>query len=96
MQKTERRDLVTCTECDGEGAVTTLGGPVDDTDGEPTLAELQEIEVECDRCGGRGTEYDGTGCPRCGAPSKDLSSTLMPSSAYKVNCPNCPWWELVG
>lgn len=91
------RSLVTCTECDGDGTVDTLGGPVDGYEGdEPEMTDLSVVEAECRRCGGRGTEYDGIGCPRCGAASDSLSSSLMPCSSYEQRCSNCGWSELVG
>lgn len=91
------KTLVECLKCEGEGVVTELVGdpdapPHEEADGMGEM--LTTEEVECDRCDGRGTEYEGAGCPRCGADG--LSSTLMPSSCYKQQCGECGWWELAG
>jgi hypothetical protein len=92
-----KQALVECTECGGDGTVETIGGEPDIEDGEePTMADFDTIQIECDRCGGRGTEYDGLGCPRCGAPEGALSSSLMPAGDYKQNCRECVWWTYVG
>ena len=94
---TVQRELVECTECGGDGVVQTIGGEPDVEDGEePTMADFDTVEVECDHCGGRGTEYDGLGCPRCGAAEDAISSSLMPSSTYKQSCSECGWWQYAG
>lgn len=91
-----KRELVECTECDGSGIETTLRNDPTTNTPPDTLDDIIETTVNCRRCGGRGTEFDGLGCPRCGADEDTLSSSLIPSGSYKQSCSDCPWWDSVG
>lgn len=86
--------MATCTNCIGSGRVEELSKVPDGFEGTPELSDLETQEVQCRRCGGDGFEYEGDCCPRCG--SENVSSSLMPSSAYKQNCSDCGWWTYVG
>lgn len=83
-----------CRECDGTGVVEEFGPVRDDFEGDaPDYSDLTVVEIECQRCVGRGAEHTD-GCPRCGGDLTDEG--VMPSSARRIACHNCGWWDLVG
>lgn len=93
----EEKELIECRECEGDGEVQVLASPDDGMpdDRPPKMSDLETAEVDCRRCGGRGTEYDGYGCPRCGSGQEAISDMTMPSGMIKQSCGSCPWWDLL-
>ncbi|WP_436348810.1 hypothetical protein [Natronorubrum sp. FCH18a] len=89
------RPLVECRDCEGTGTVQRLVGDPDIDEPTGTYDDLKAVDVDCDRCDGRGETYDAPGCPCCGA-SESLTSMLLPSGSYKQSCSKCPWSEVVG
>jgi ribosomal protein L40E len=89
----ETKSMQECQTCDGTGQEEYATVGEYDHSGPPEPEDWITETMECRRCGGRGTEYEAPGCPKCG--SNDLSSMTMPSSSLKQSCTECPWWEYV-
>ncbi|APX98659.1 hypothetical protein [Natronorubrum daqingense] len=90
------RPLVECRNCEGTGTVQRLVSDPDADEPTGSFDDLKAVDGDCDRCDGRGEEFDAPGCPRCGASSEALSSSLRPSGSYNQSCTECPWSEVVG
>lgn len=86
MGSDSTRSLREREDCAGSVTDTVLRGREDIEEPTGTYDNPESREVNCDRCGGRGTESEGNGCPRCGTAEKAVSSSLRASGSYRQSC----------